>query len=95
VIRMRRLAPDRPRPYSVPGGTWTAGLAVLFCLGILGLSLFQPYAGAKGRMPLEWICLGLWIVMGALFWRYARHTRNLLSPRERRRLILGDAPVAP
>jgi basic amino acid/polyamine antiporter, APA family len=95
VIRMRRLAPDRPRPYSVPGGTWTAGIAVLFCLGILGLSLFQPYADAKGRMPLEWIFLGLWIVMGTLFWRYAHRNRDEVSAQERRRLILGDATAAP
>lgn len=95
LIRLRRAEPERLRPWSVPGGIWTAGIAVLFCLGILGLSLFQPYADANGRMPLEWIFLGLWIVLGMLFWRYAHRDRDQVTPQERRRLILGDAPAPP
>ena len=90
VIRMRRRDPRRHRPYSVPGGVWTAAVAVVICLGILGLSIFQPYADARGGMPLEWIFLGLWIVMGTLFWTFARRRRNELSADERRRLIVGD-----
>jgi APA family basic amino acid/polyamine antiporter len=89
VIRMRRRDPTRPRPYAVPGGAWTAALAVVICLGILGLSIFQPYADARGGVPLEWIFLGVWFGLGALFWMLARRRRNELGEAERRRLIVG------
>jgi len=90
VIRMRRRDPQRPRPYAVPGGVGTAAVAVVICLGILGLSIFQPYADARGGMPLEWIFLGLWIALGSLFWAFAHRRRDELSADERRRLIVGD-----
>jgi amino acid transporter len=95
VVRMRSREPARPRPYSVPGGSGTARLAVLLCLGILGLSLYQPYADAKGGVPLEWIFLGLWILLGLGFWGIAHGGRDGVTAQERRRLILGDAAVAP
>jgi APA family basic amino acid/polyamine antiporter len=95
MIRMRRRKPDHSRPYAVPGGTWTAGVAVFFCLGILALSLYQPYADTLGSVPLEWIFLGLWIVIGMLFWRFAHRGREAVSTQERRRLILGDATGVP
>ena len=95
VIRMRRLKPDQPRPYAVPGGSWTARIAVFFCLGILALSLYQPYADTRGTVPLEWIFLGLWIMMGSVFWRFAHRGRDAVSTQERRRLILGDAAGVP
>jgi APA family basic amino acid/polyamine antiporter len=93
VIRLRRLRPDRLRPYSVPGGQWTAGVAVLFCFGILAMSIFQPYADAEGRIPLEWIFLGVWVVLGTLFWFFARRGRNSVSEQERRSLILGESTL--
>jgi hypothetical protein len=74
----------------VPGGVGTAAAAVVICLGILGLSIFQPYADARGGMPLEWIFLGLWIALGSLFWAFAHRRRDELSADERRRLIVGD-----
>jgi len=95
VTRMRRLKPDQPRPYAVPGGSWTARIAVFFCLGILALSLYQPYADTRGTVPLEWIFLGLWIMMGSVFWRFAHRGRDAVSTQERRRLILGDAAGVP
>jgi amino acid transporter len=54
VIRLRRTAPDVPRPFRIPGGRFGIGLVCgvggLVCLFGLGLSLF-PTSDAKG-MPL-------------------------------------------
>jgi len=61
----------------------------------LGLSLYQPYADAKGGVPLEWIFLGLWILLGLGFWGIAHRGRDGVTAQERRRLILGDAAAAP
>ncbi len=62
---------------------------MIICLGILGLSIFQPYADARGGVPLEWIFLGVWFGLGALFWTFARRRRAALDEGERRRLIVG------
>ncbi|MEK6320867.1 MAG: APC family permease [Acidobacteriota bacterium] len=89
VIKMRRTHPERPRPYRVPGGLVTATAAALAALFIVVLSLYQPYAGANGQIPLEWIILAIMIVLGAVFWALAGKVRNAISEKERRSLIIG------
>jgi len=89
VIRMRRTHPELPRPYRVPGGLLTAIAAALAALFIVVLSLYQPYAGARGRLPLEWIILAIMIVLGAVFWALAGKVRGKMSEKQRRREIIG------
>jgi basic amino acid/polyamine antiporter, APA family len=90
VIRLRRSQPERYRPYQIPGGKYTASLAALFSFLMLLLSIYQPYADAKGSFPLEWGILLVWALLGVLFWRLARKVRTAISEVERRRLILGQ-----
>ena len=88
VLKLRRTRPDEERPYRVPGGIVTAVLAVAGALFMLFLSLYQPYADAKGRFPLEWACLVAWGVLGAIFWIVAKKIRGGITEQQRRKLII-------
>jgi len=89
VIRLRRRAPALPRPFRVPGGVMTAWAGVAGSSFGLALSLYQPYAAAKGKLPLEWAVLGVWLAIGVAFWAAGRTLRDAVSEGERRRVIMG------
>lgn len=92
VWRLRKRSPAAPRPFAVPGGRVTIGLAIASAAFSLGLSLYQPYVDARGKLPLEWMMLGGWLVLGAAFWILARSIRGAFDKVERRRVILGGQP---
>lgn len=88
VIRLRRRDPARVRPYRVPGGVATAWVGVAGSLLSLGLSIYQPYRDAGNAIPLEWVVLGLWTVLGALFWTFGSARRRSVSASELRSQII-------
>lgn len=90
VIRLRLTRPEMARPYRIPGGTLTAGLATVGALFVLLLALYQPFSAAQGRVPAEWALLLVWGALGFLFWVLARGVRSSITQAERRRLILGS-----
>lgn len=89
LIRLRRTHPDRPRPYRAPGGAVTAAVAASGAAFMLALSLYQPYAAARGRVPLEWVIFAVWGLLGVASWMLGAGRRGEVSEVERRRLILG------
>ena len=88
VIRFRRAAPAVDRPYRVPGGTLTAGLAAAVCLWMVAWALVEPFLA--GGAPLEWLVLGGWGALGAALWATGGATRGTLTEEERHRLVVGD-----
>lgn len=66
VLILRRREPDRPRPYRVPGGKPAAACAAIFSLVLVCLSIFIPFVETKGPVPLEWVILGCWILLGGV-----------------------------
>ena len=57
VIVLRRIDPDRPRPFRVPGAPWTPIISILAC-GYLMLQL-----------PLiTWIRFGIWLLLGLVIY---------------------------
>lgn len=89
VLRLRAVQPNRPRPYRVRsllipllGATGSGAMLVM--------SVYQPYAGAAGTLPLEWILFLSWVLLGAVLWLLARNVHTKIGEEERRRLILGD-----
>jgi APA family basic amino acid/polyamine antiporter len=53
VIVLRRIDPDRPRPFRVPGAPWTPIISILAC----GYLMFQ--------LPrITWIRFGIWLLLG-------------------------------
>jgi amino acid transporter len=87
VIRFRRIAPEVERPYQVPGGPITAGVAAAVCLWMVAWALVEP-AFAPG-VPLEWLVLAGWAALGAVMWTLARTARGTLSEPERHQLVVG------
>ena len=57
---------------------------------MLLLSLYEPYAAAGGGVPLEWMLLVGWALLGSGFWVLARRFRGSISEEHRRQLILGS-----
>jgi basic amino acid/polyamine antiporter, APA family len=89
VIRFRRLAPDVPRPYRVPGGRVTAAVAAAVCAWMVVWAVIEP--GLSAGLPLEWIVLVGWAGLGGVMWSVAGRTRASLSETERYRVVVGDA----
>lgn len=89
VIRLRATRPDLDRPYRVPGGRVTAGLALLAGAGFSFLAAREPYLGADG-IPLEWWIVLAAILLGCVFWFIGARGRSAIDEVERRRLIVGD-----
>jgi len=64
-------------------------LALAGSLFAFGLSLYQPWADAKGKVPLEPVMLAIWIALGAVAWIVGGRARAAFSQVERRRIIVG------
>jgi amino acid transporter len=89
VVRMRRLDPDRPRPYRMPGGVITATGAMLAALFMCAESMYLAWESRVASVPVEWQILLGWTILGLLGWALAAPARAALSAAEQRRLIMG------
>ncbi len=90
LIRLRTRVPDAPRPFRAPGGRVTAWVASAGAAGSFILSLYEPWTGAGGGVPLEWRLLGAWLGLGLVFWVAARAHRRRIPEALRRQIILGE-----
>jgi amino acid transporter len=77
LVRRRRLDSRRP-VFVVPGGMATILVAMLGASAMVGIALIQPFL-ATGRIPIEWILLIAWAVVGSVVWRATRHRRETWS----------------
>lgn len=64
-VVLRRREPQMTRPFRAPGGTATGVVAAALALG-LGV-LFLPGMPAALVWPYEWVVLGAWWLLGAVF----------------------------
>jgi amino acid transporter len=93
VLRLRRSQPTLARPYRIPAGRAVALAATLGSVGLLIASIWQPFADAGGRIPLEMTVLAVWAAVGGLAWWHGRATRASLSEADRQRTMLGGGGV--
>ena len=89
TLRLRKTAPELPRPYRPPGGQVVPRVALAGAFFILAVMLI-PGSGATLGWPLEWMILLSFSLLGALFWRLGAPLRARTSEAERDRLVLGD-----
>ncbi len=90
VVMLRKSRANAERPFVVPGGMVVIVLAIAGALFSFGLSLYQPWVDAKGKLPLEWVMLTSWVVAGAVAWMLAGRVREGFDKAERRRIVLGE-----
>ncbi len=64
VYKLRRTAPERDRPYRIPMGTGISLVATISSALLIVAALYDPWNTAGGRIPLEWMILVAWILLG-------------------------------
>jgi len=87
-LLLLRLRSALPAPgYSVPGGLIgvVAGFIGIGFLG--GVAIYEPLAGDRGRLPVDFMLLITWIVLGAGVW-LAKARRLRAMPRADLQAIL-------
>jgi len=89
VLRLRRTKPGQARPYKVPGGRAFLYLTAVLAAGLVGAAAWGPFHAGEG-LPAEWIVLGVWCVLGLVFYRAAAPLRKSVSARELRWLVLNE-----
>jgi len=68
-LLLLRLRAGSPAPaYSVPGGVFgvVAGFVGIGFLG--GVAIYEPLAGDRGRLPVDFILLISWVALGVFVW---------------------------
>lgn len=68
VLKLRRAEPARARPYRIPLGNLVAWIATLGSTGLILAALRDPWTTSGGRVPLEWMLMGAWALLGAGFY---------------------------
>ena len=67
VLRLRRSAPEAPRPFRVPGGEYTVRVTALFVTLMAVYIVIEP-ALERRTFPVEWVISIAWVVLGAILW---------------------------
>jgi amino acid transporter len=67
-VILRKKAPEMERPFKLPGGTVLGWIATILALGIA--VLYMPGMPSALGVP-EWIIIGFWFLMGAVFYNYS------------------------
>jgi amino acid transporter len=92
VVRLRRAAPELPRPFRIPGGLAIPQIATLGALFILA-ALLVPGSPAALAWPREVGLLALFALLGWVLWCRGRSAREAIAEDERaRRILAGYAP---
>jgi APA family basic amino acid/polyamine antiporter len=88
VIRLRRTRPHDPRPYRIPGGLLVPVLAAVLAGTMMLVSIQQQYRRSPDGIPLEWMLLVGWGLLGVGAWIGGRRVRASIDDAERRALML-------
>jgi len=67
ALRLRRSAPDAPRPFRVPGGVYTVRVTALLVTLMAIYIVIEP-ALERRTFPIEWAISIAWVVLGVILW---------------------------
>ncbi len=76
VLLRQRHARNQLPPFTVPGGTPMILIALACATLMVGVALIEPLVEGGGKIPPEWILLGLWAAAGITVWLTTRHLRR-------------------
>lgn len=71
VIRLRRRMPEAVRPFRVPGGMPVL-VALAIAVGAMAVLIILQPAFEQRKLPIEWVLLGGWALMGLCIWLLRR-----------------------
>lgn len=91
TLKLRRLNPSAPRGYTVPGGRAMILVAIASSLVILVISLALPWVASGFAMPIEWVVISVWAVIGGALWLFGQRMRGAVDESERRRRLIDEA----
>lgn len=67
VLRLRRTAPDAPRPFRVPGGVGTVRVTA-FLIALMAIYIVIEPALERHTFPVEWMLSIGWVSLGVILW---------------------------
>lgn len=67
-----RKTQDNPGAFRVPGGRITIYLALASALVMAAAALYEPMTRAHFQLPIEWLLLLSWLLLGVATWFKAR-----------------------
>ena len=76
--------------FKTPAGALIRPLAALLAALIAGYAFCAPIIGEPNRVPVEWLILSMWAVLGLVLYRAGAHGRKTIDANDRRRLVLSD-----
>ena len=94
VLRLRTMRPDHKRPYRGAGGKPLLYVAGTIAVGLLVIALYEPLRSAQSGIPLEWMALLVWGLLGVVFWLVSAKVRGEVSEKDRRWLILDEGEAS-
>jgi basic amino acid/polyamine antiporter, APA family len=68
ALRVRATHQGSSAPYSTPGGAFTLLYALAGSSGMAVFAFVDPILRRPGKIPAEWIVMGVWASMGMAFW---------------------------
>jgi amino acid transporter len=92
-LLLLRLRSASPAPgYSVPGGLIgvVAGFVGIGFLG--GVAIYEPLAGDRGRLPVDFMLLIAWIILGAGVWLAKARRLRAMPSADLRAILLHQEP---
>ena len=67
LLKLRRRDPGVDAGFRLPGGPWPVLIAMVGVGGMSAIALIEPWTRAGHTVPLEWILMLGWAVLGLLF----------------------------
>lgn len=74
VLKLRRQENYSHGEFRVPGRATPIVVAILASAVMAAIAFGEPAYRSRGAVPLEWILMGIWGVMGALIWKIRRRS---------------------
>ncbi|MEM1396300.1 MAG: APC family permease [Pseudomonadota bacterium] len=81
--------------FRLPGGLTIPICAAVASSGVAIYSLQNAKVSTQSALPLEWVFIGAWAIIGIAFWQIARPLRSEISDADRRNLILTEKNAGP
>lgn len=96
IVLLRRRRRDTFTPtFTVPGGTPVIAIALLGAIAMVGIVVVEPFLSSRGKIPLEWMLIGAWLLIGTIAWTSTGKFRRASAVTGVLLALLATAPLSP